>query len=528
MTRLRTLVLLAIVLICLGAFGASNAAQVDVTCPPLIEAALHSIGNNCQGLDRNSACYGFNDVKATFIDNTAPDFFSQPSDRAGLVTLKNIGTSPLDTTFQKWGIALMSVQANLPDTLPGQNTVFMLLGDTQVENAVKPDTAFGGGAMTNVTTQMDAAQFYLPDTSQRIVGTVPAGTSVAADAVTEAGDWVRVVFDGIPGWVTRQTLAATDDVSSLPVVTSHTQTPMQSFYLRTGITGTKCTQAPDSLIVQGPQHLQVDINVNGADVRLGSTIALRIVPVSRDLADLYRSIYPDIDQVQLLLELDVIDGHAILDAGTDHQEIVDSGFFTVRCLSPSENLGLDGITNDRHVFNACPWLHPIQWRPFTYETFNSLQGVVLNYPITMPDTPTPTPTPTQRIVYPTWTPTPTPNCPTVEVTDVIDPLPTDSLCDVTEEPTVETTAETTSETTAETTVDTSFTNTPTPTPTDTDTPTNTPTPTSTGTPTDTPTSTATSTPTDTPTNTATSTPTDTPKPTLTPTPTPTDTSAPIP
>ena len=161
--------------IILGAFGALNAAQVDVTCPPLIEKALHSIGNNCQGLDRNSACYGFNDVKATFLDSTAPDFFSQPSDRAKLVTLKNIGTSPLDTAFQKWGIALLSVQANLPDTLPGQNTVFMLLGDTQVENAVKPDAAFVGGVMANVTTQMDAAQFYLPDTSQRIVGTIPIG-----------------------------------------------------------------------------------------------------------------------------------------------------------------------------------------------------------------------------------------------------------------------------------------------------------------------------------------------------------------
>jgi len=483
---LRISPLVIIALIILGAFGSTNAAQVNTTCPPLIEKALQSVGNNCQGLNRNSACYGFSDVKATFSQTTTAETFTQPSDRAGLSDLKNIATSPLDSAFAKWGIALMSVQANLPDTLPGQNVVFMLLGDTQVENAVKPDAAFGGGTTLQVTTSTDAAQFYLPDTSQRIVGTVPAQTQVSADAVSSDSGWVRVVFDSIPGWISKQTLDPAADVSTLPTFSGDTHTSMQSFYLRTGITGTKCTQAPDSLIVQGPQHLMVDINANGADIRLGSTIALRLVPLTRELADLFRPVYPKINQVTVLLEVDVIDGHAILNPGQPDQTIVNTGYFSLRCLSDPANLGLDGVTNDRQVFAGCPWLQPASWKPLQYNTYGALNGVDLNYPIIVPQLPTPTPTRTPRIVHPTrtptrtMTPTPTPTC-TPEIID------NETFPCKTTEPTQEVTAEVTD----------------TPTPTYTDTATDTDTPTNTDTPTDTDTPTSTFTPTDTPTDTPT-------------------------
>ncbi len=481
--------------IMLGVFVYANAQQPHATCPALIEQALTSMGNNCSSLDRNSACYGYRDVNATFSQATAPEFFSQPSDRAELITLQNIGTSPMDTAAETWGIALMSVQANLPDTLPGQNAVFMLLGNTQVENAVQPDNAATAGAATplEVTTSMAAGLFYRAVTSDTIVSAIPAQAALSADAITAGGDWVRVVFDGKPGWVTRAVLTPDDAIDALPVVNPDAQTPMQAFYLRTGITGTECSQAPDSLVVQGPQDLQIDLTVNGADMRLGSTVALRLIPLSDDLAARFAPYYSDISKVSALMELDVIDGHAVLNPNTPDEVTVPEGFWTVRCLSDPENLGLDGVNNDRQVLDGCPWLPPEQWRPSDYSSYQALQGVSLNYPIHMPLPPTPTYTPSPRpVILPTHTPTPE---------DEFTPTYT---------PTVSDTPEITDTVTATITDTPTYTDTAMMTDTLTYTPTDTPAPTDTATDTPAPTDTPSNTPTDTPLPTSTPSPTDTP------------------
>lgn len=502
MRRMRFLWLGVFALLILGAFAYTSAQQRDVTCPRLIEEALGAIGDNCAGLGRNSACYGFHNVNATFSETTAADFFTEPSDRADLVTVKNIGTTPMDTASQQWGIALLSLQANLPDTLPGQNTIFMLLGDTEIENAVQPEKVFQGGATVDVTTRAAAGLFYRPDASDEIVSAIPVNTTLPADARTEDSAWVRVVFEDVPGWVTREVLTAPDDLDPLPVMAPDMQSPMQSFYLRTGISGTECTEAPDSLVVQGPQSLMVDINVNGADIRLGSTIALRLVPLDPTLAALFEALYGDISNVVFLMELVVIDGEAILDPNTEDELIVPEGYRTVRCLSDENNLGLDGLDNDREVFPACPWLTPDLWRESDYELYDALEGLRLNYRIRMPEPPQPTATPSptntpRPYVPPPATLTPT-NTATATNTQIVEQENT-----LTPTNTATATATATNTEIIEETGEVFFTDTPT----------------STNTPTDVPTSTPTDTPkpTDTPTDAPTSTPTDTPKPTDTPT-----------
>ena len=480
--------LITVPLILLAIVTFSRARQPETSCPAVIEQALSSVGNNCGGLNRNSACYGFQDVLATFSDETPPEAFSQPSDRVGLITLKNVGTSPMNPALQEWGIALLSLQANLPDTLPGQSTIFMLLGDSEVENAVPPDEAFTSGAVVNVTTSVATGLFYLPGTDQPVVRAIPENEVLPADAISEDGQWVRVVYSNRFGWVSRQVLLPQDNVESLPVVTPETRTPMQAIYLRTGITGTDCSEAPDSLVVQGPQNVMIDIDVNGADIRLGSTIALRVIPITPELAALFAQFYSDIDQIEMLLEVIVIDGEAILNPGTPEEVIVPGGYRTLRCLSDTDNLGVDDVDNDRVVVSGCPWLEPIQWREQDFAYYDVLEGVILNYPIQLPwlTTPTPTFTPTNTS---TLTPTPTRTRPPGSVF-----IPTST-------PTQTAT----------------FLHLLTDTPTATVIPFDplTDTPTETGKPTDTPTVTPTSTATHTPTSTATSTATDT----LTPTPT---------
>ena len=195
----------------------------------------------------------------------------------------------------------------------------MLLGDTQVENAVAPDQAFQTGAIVSVSLQIGAQLYFKPDFNDLVVGSVPTGTSITADAISEDGQWVRVVYSGKPGWVTRQVITTDGDLTTLPVIGPDTQTPMQAFYFRTSISGTQCTEAPNALVVQGPKDLTVDIKANGADMRLGSTIALYLLPVDPTTQQYLTTQYGNIGMVSVLMQIIVLDGHVVLNAGTPNE-----------------------------------------------------------------------------------------------------------------------------------------------------------------------------------------------------------------
>jgi LysM repeat protein len=56
--------------------------------------------------------------------------------------------------------------------------------------------------------------------------------------------------------------------------TSDDYSPMQAFYFTAGVGSGQCNDAPSSLAVRSPENIQVDLNVNGIDVTIGSTIIL--------------------------------------------------------------------------------------------------------------------------------------------------------------------------------------------------------------------------------------------------------------
>ena len=247
-------------------------------CPALVERALEEVAQACTDLERNSACYGYNRVDATFYETQGVDFFSTPADRAALGDIESIQTAALNVEQSEWGIALLKIQANLPDTLPGQAVTFVLLGDAQIEAAGGPQQSAG------VTPIRVTALDYLnirsrPSERSNVVTSVGPGTILVADGIDSEGDWLRIVHEGTPGWINRFYAQTEGDLGSLPRVDSTATGAMQAFYLRTGLSGTSCEQAPPSmLVVQSPRHIAIDLNVNGVDIRVGSTVALRANP----------------------------------------------------------------------------------------------------------------------------------------------------------------------------------------------------------------------------------------------------------
>jgi hypothetical protein len=328
------------------------AAQSDF-CADLLIPTLEQVSSLCSELGRNEICYGNNLVEASFIGDTPVDFTS-PSDIAPVPLLESLHTTALDNQTGLFGVAVMQVQSsNIPNSLPGQVLTFLLVGEVTVENDVAPEEAFVPVDPIETVTTTAANIRLEPDSDNRIIGSVPANTSLALDARNEAGDWYRVSHEGQVGWVSSTVISQTDAMSELPVINRSSRTAMQAFYVRTGIGVLSCEEAPSQLIIQGPQGLETSLTINGAEVRIGSTIALS---------------NPSPDR----LRLSVLDGYAIVGNTT-----VPGGF------------SVDAAVSDNHIAPRA-WHDfkplPAQELEFFSQTSQSIGQELTTY---APDVPSP-------------------------------------------------------------------------------------------------------------------------------------------
>lgn len=362
-----------------------SAVLAQDSCSALVTQALRALDNNCVDLTRNSACYGYNQVSASFSEPVAEDFFAKPSDMASLAMVETIQTTPLDEATQTWGVALMNVQANIPNSLPGQSVVFMLIGDAELENAVSPEEIFTPATPVTLTVAVTANVRSGAGTTFNTLGRVEAGIVLKADALSADKGWLRVAFGGGVGWISRTVIQDSPSYDALPVFDGTQKTPMQAFYLRTGIGTTDCENAPtDTLLVQGPKNIKIDLTVNGANIRVGSSIAIRT---------------PSADK----MEITVIDGEVVALGGGENGEdvVIPEGTKSTVCLDDPASRGIDGNANDR--VTSCAWSEP---EPIEQETLNAdwcalrdMSDVMWNYrieTIKCPNDPAPTPSSVQN------------------------------------------------------------------------------------------------------------------------------------
>lgn len=421
---LKLIVLIALPALAIGFFtlrqqahpaAAQNLPTAENACPDFITQVLGTLEQNCSGVGRNTACYGNTQVNATFTEPVPPAYFSEPADTTDLVTLQSISTTQIDLEGDSYGVALMSMQANLPGTLPGQAVNFLLFGDATVVNAVTPDSASLPVDPVNVFTASDAPIYTLAAANANIVEVAPAGTDLAADALSEDGAWVRIVYlredtIAVGGWVALSALLPFDQ-SALPVVGEQTRTPMQAFLFRTGLGAPICDQAPNQVVIQGPTNTQVSLNVNGADIVVGSTVTMQSVSGAPEeiveILDLPPEIQeqlnvPDDPNTELdesncaVMELGVVSGQVILNEGTVGLPAGNNAY-SVYCGVPpeQETEGDPEATPDPSQFaNFGDVDYASQWGAFTPMTEEELEQLepleqissdVLNYEITLPD-----------------------------------------------------------------------------------------------------------------------------------------------
>jgi hypothetical protein len=249
-------------------------------CPDVVTQVTDTVGDNCADLARNEACYGNVTLMAEPYSSVGTFDFVAPGDIEAVDRIQRLQLSSMNTDVPEWGMAMLKLQANLPDTTPGQNVVVVLFGDVSITNQVPP-------APPTIAMQATAGvNVRVRPVDGTVIASLSNGLDVVANGRLEDSSWIRIETPDQDrnGWVSADFLRSDEDVSSLDVTTPGDPTfgPMQAFYFTSGIGDAQCQEAPDSgILLQTPEGAgKIDFVINEVNISLGSTAYLTAEPNS--------------------------------------------------------------------------------------------------------------------------------------------------------------------------------------------------------------------------------------------------------
>ncbi len=123
------------------------AQNAPTNCEDAVRVALQAANAACEGTARNQVCYGNVQGSITPRNLSTELVWEKAGDRVNLTDIAGITLTPLDEQTGQWGVAVMQVQASLPDTQPGQNVTLVMFGDIMVNEdttnaGIRPMQAF--------------------------------------------------------------------------------------------------------------------------------------------------------------------------------------------------------------------------------------------------------------------------------------------------------------------------------------------------------------------------------------------------
>jgi len=243
------------------------------------QSILSQVGDACADLGRNSVCYGNNAVSVAFWDDDAQTQFAAPGDLIPTDIVQRIETSRYVPDEELWGVALLRVQANIPNTLPGQAVTFLLMGDTEFANQVNPENATTPPDPVQANTLSPSNLRSAPTTNALIRGSVGTGTEMALIGRSSDEEWYEIETEtGLPTWIFAELVEPHSAIDALPVTggpgVPPRYGPMQAFYFTAGIGNPQCREAPEAMVVQSPDDYTVRLSINDLDITLGSTVVV--------------------------------------------------------------------------------------------------------------------------------------------------------------------------------------------------------------------------------------------------------------
>jgi len=117
----------------------SWAAAAVQDCPALVKNALERTENACALMRGNQACYGYRTLQAELQPGLSKFAFNGVGDITPVDTIQSLRLSPLDPVTNEWGISVMRVHADIPDSKPNQNVTLVAFGDVSIDPAQGTD-----------------------------------------------------------------------------------------------------------------------------------------------------------------------------------------------------------------------------------------------------------------------------------------------------------------------------------------------------------------------------------------------------
>lgn len=239
--------------------------QVDA-CNSMVEEALRLIAARCLDVGRNEACYGNSAISATLNDDALA--FETPGDIIPVNAIDALITRPINPDLQEWGVAMLNLQADLPDA------------DDSVQILV-----FGGAQMTPTMTQLaaDTPTCHFTNSSGHNLNLrAGPGENFGVFDVLDQDDTLLIYgrsADGAwlrssRGWVYAADGTLDCDTSGELRLIENSQdlysAPMQSFTLRVDDEA-RCDAVPSGLLIQSPTGQTANLQINNVELKIGST-----------------------------------------------------------------------------------------------------------------------------------------------------------------------------------------------------------------------------------------------------------------
>ncbi|MFQ3660451.1 MAG: hypothetical protein SNJ54_16005, partial [Anaerolineae bacterium] len=296
----------------------ASAQQGRRDCPVIVREALQVVNEACQTVGRNSACYGHLRVEVSSRGDQALRF-NQTGDTVSVFDVAGLTLSPLDEATGAWGVAVMRLQANLPESTPGENVTVLMFGDAQVQAAVddrlsRDDSipednvlSLGRTASGVITNQAPSVSFRIQLRAGDVIDVLmrrtggdldtyislrdPNGVEIASNdddrELGTSGSRLSNVPVPVGGFYTLYATryreqsgnsTGTFDLTVTPSSMGYAQ-PMQAFYFQSGVGAPSCAEAPNGMLIQSPRGaVEVRLLINEVRFDLGSTAFLQADP----------------------------------------------------------------------------------------------------------------------------------------------------------------------------------------------------------------------------------------------------------
>lgn len=241
----------------------------DDDCETLMTEALQVVGSTCAEMGRDEACYGHFPITTELSEN-ATGQFETDGDLVDVLEIQTLVTESADPETGAWGVALLLVQADLPEESDAMMT-FVLFGDVELSNAGDVEIPAPTCSITNDTANNINIRSG-SSTDTEIVETLTAGDNAIATARNEAGDWLQIDYNDTTGWVYQPLISTDCNVNDLDVLSEGQTQPSgrtNAFTLETGQSDT-CESIPDGLLVHSPEGRRARVVVNGVEMVFSS------------------------------------------------------------------------------------------------------------------------------------------------------------------------------------------------------------------------------------------------------------------